>query len=215
MAPSVNTTATTSYYTINITDYKTSIVYNSSWETTTPFNDYPNEDYDAPFYYFYPTYGVYVFLVFLFIFLLPTALIISAMQRKKEANARALALQRQRARRQMEINVTNNNNCSGGGSGVSNMCPVIDEPNNITILPKTLDLPPSYDEAAFYPNKDQSLSGAASTLTILTSTNMESSNPSLAAAAGVVSPNEPPPVYEVGNTVTTTTSTTTTTMRVV
>ncbi|XP_068144873.1 uncharacterized protein [Drosophila tropicalis] len=107
------------------------------------------------------------------------------------------------ARRQMEINVTSNNNCSGGGSGVSNMCPVIDEPNNITILPKTLDLPPSYDEAAFYPNKDQSLSGAASTLTILTSTNVESSNPSLAAAAGVVGPNEPPPIYEVENTVTT------------
>ncbi|XP_068144872.1 uncharacterized protein [Drosophila tropicalis] len=204
MAPSVNTTTTIPSYTIKITDYNTSIIYNSSNEyTTTPSQEYPDEGYGAPFYYFYPTYGVYVFLVFLFVFLLPTALIISAMQRKKQANARALALQRQRARRQMEINVTSNNNCSGGGSGVSNMCPVIDEPNNITILPKTLDLPPSYDEAAFYPNKDQSLSGAASTLTILTSTNVESSNPSLAAAAGVVGPNEPPPIYEVENTVTT------------
>ncbi|XP_050744221.1 uncharacterized protein LOC108022555 isoform X2 [Drosophila biarmipes] len=109
----------------------------------------------------------------------------SAMsQRPKEAPAR----------RQMEINVTNNCNGGSGSGGVSNVC--LNTQDEISVLPKTLDLPPSYDEAAFSERKHDS------TLTIATS--LEASNPNL--AAGI---NEPPPVYEA-NVATTTTATTTT-----
>jgi len=79
----------------------------------------------------------------------------------------------------MEINVTNN--CNGGSGGVSNVC--LNTQDEISVLPKTLDLPPSYDEAAFSERKQDS------TLTIATS--LEASNPNL--ATGI---NEPPPVYE-------------------
>nr|XP_016928965.1 uncharacterized protein LOC108009268 isoform X2 [Drosophila suzukii] len=101
-------------------------------------------------------------------------------------------LKEEPARRQMEINVTNN--CNGGSGGVSNVC--LNTQDEISVLPKTLDLPPSYDEAAFSERKQDS------TLTIATS--LEASNPNL--ATGI---NEPPPVYEA-NVATTTTSTTTT-----
>ncbi|XP_026841208.1 uncharacterized protein LOC6600963 isoform X2 [Drosophila persimilis] len=100
------------------------------------------------------------------------------------------------ARREMEISVTNNN-CNGSSScaaGISSVS-VGDQNDQITVLPKTLDLPPSYDEAAYCEQK-QGVSNAASTLTI--ATNLE------------VGINEPPPVYESGTLATTTTTTTTT-----
>ncbi|XP_016972483.1 uncharacterized protein LOC108039857 isoform X2 [Drosophila rhopaloa] len=92
----------------------------------------------------------------------------------------------------MEINVTNN--CNDSSRGATNVC--VNTQDEISVLPKTLDLPPSYDEAAFSDRKQDS------TLTIATS--LEASNPNL--TTGI---NEPPPVYEA-NVATTTTSTTTT-----
>ncbi|XP_052839046.1 uncharacterized protein LOC128254195 isoform X2 [Drosophila gunungcola] len=104
----------------------------------------------------------------------------------------SLRLKEEQARRQMEINVSNS--CNGGSGGATNACMTTQD--EVTVLPKTLDLPPSYDEAAFSDRKQDS------TLTIATS--LAASNPNL--AAGI---NEPPPVYEA-NVATTTTSTTTT-----
>ncbi|XP_017070350.2 uncharacterized protein LOC108107359 isoform X2 [Drosophila eugracilis] len=104
----------------------------------------------------------------------------------------SLRLKEEQARRQMEINVTTN--CNGGSDGVGNVC--MNTQEEFSVLPKTLDLPPSYDEAAFSERKQDS------TLTIATSLEASSSN----LAAGI---NEPPPVYEA-NVSTTTTSTTST-----
>ncbi|XP_017061861.1 uncharacterized protein LOC108101852 isoform X2 [Drosophila ficusphila] len=102
----------------------------------------------------------------------------------------SLRLKEEQARRQIEINVTNNRN--GGSEGVSNVC--ANTQDEVSVLPKSMDLPPSYDEAAFSERKQDS------TLTIATS--LEASNLNL--AAGI---NEPPPIYEA-NVATTTTSTT-------
>ncbi|XP_043643664.1 uncharacterized protein LOC122613519 isoform X2 [Drosophila teissieri] len=106
--------------------------------------------------------------------------------------AMSLRPKEEQARRQMEINVTND--CNGGSGGAGNVCS--NSQDEVSVLPKTLDLPPSYDEAAFSERKQDS------TLTI--ATNLEASNSNLA-----IGTNEPPPVYEA-NVATTTTSTTTT-----
>lgn len=196
MAPAINATVSTPFDsttvangTLNTTESTT-----SDWEyvNTTSVTIWINGGgYDGPYMLFYPSYVIYIVLVFLFVIALPLAMIMSA-KRKRETNVRNLAQQRQRARRQMEINVTNN--CNGGSGGVGNVCS--NSQNEVSVLPKTLDLPPSYDEAAFSERKQDS------TLTIATS--LEASNPNL--AVGI---NEPPPVYEA-NVATTTTSTTTT-----
>ncbi|XP_017024900.1 uncharacterized protein [Drosophila kikkawai] len=132
------------------------------------------------------------FLLFLLRVLLITCRSYATSQRLKEEPGES-------ARRQMEINVTSN--CTGGGSsgGVSNVC--LNTQDEISVLPKTLDLPPSYDEAAFSEQKQ------GSTLTIATT--LEASNPNL--AVGI---NEPPPVYEANMATSTTTTTTTTTFLV-
>ncbi|XP_034120572.1 uncharacterized protein LOC117578885 isoform X2 [Drosophila guanche] len=112
------------------------------------------------------------------------------------AYAMSQSLKDEPARREMEISVTNNNINGGSATaaGISSVS-VGDQSDQITVLPKTLDLPPSYDEAAYLEHK-QGVSNAASTLTI--ATNLE------------VGINEPPPVYEAGAVATTTTTTTTT-----
>ncbi|XP_052839045.1 uncharacterized protein LOC128254195 isoform X1 [Drosophila gunungcola] len=192
MAPALNTTAspllsnTTSV--LNTTLYTTEATISPSEFNYTTITIYVD---DGPYMFFYPSYVVYVVLVFFFVIAFPLAMILSA-KRKREAGARNLAQQRQRARRQMEINVSNS--CNGGSGGATNACMTTQD--EVTVLPKTLDLPPSYDEAAFSDRKQDS------TLTIATS--LAASNPNL--AAGI---NEPPPVYEA-NVATTTTSTTTT-----
>ncbi|XP_017867398.1 PREDICTED: uncharacterized protein LOC108616597 isoform X1 [Drosophila arizonae] len=107
----------------------------------------------------------------------------SSAQRKRRENERRLILQRQRARREMEISVTNNNSNMGNGG----VCLEVDN-NDMTILPKGMDLPPSYDELNIC-NKDGNL--GASTLTI--TTDLGCSNPNLIAAAAL---NEPPPDYQ-------------------
>ncbi|EDV57042.1 uncharacterized protein LOC6548366 isoform X1 [Drosophila erecta] len=197
MAPAISTTTSTPISstasvvkgTLNTTESASSVW---QYENTTPVTIWINDGgYDGPFMFFYPSYVIYIVLVFLFVIAFPLAMIMSA-KRKREANARNLAQQRQRARRQMEINVTNN--CNGGSGGAGNVCS--NRQDEVSVLPKTLDLPPSYDEAAFSERKQDS------TLTI--ATNLEASNPNLAAGT-----NEPPPVYEA-NVATTTTSTTTT-----
>ncbi|XP_023162740.2 uncharacterized protein LOC111593901 isoform X2 [Drosophila hydei] len=86
------------------------------------------------------------------------------------------------ARREMEISVNNNNTNMGNGS----VCLEVDN-NDMTILPKGMDLPPSYDEVNIC-NKDGNL--GASTLTI--TTDLGCSNPNLAITAL----NEPPPDYQ-------------------
>ncbi|KRG04147.1 uncharacterized protein LOC6578645 isoform X2 [Drosophila mojavensis] len=91
--------------------------------------------------------------------------------------------QGEQARREMEISVTNNNTNMGNGS----VCLEVDN-NDMTILPKGMDLPPSYDELNIC-NKDGNL--GASTLTI--TTDLGCSNPNLIAAAAL---NEPPPHYQ-------------------
>ncbi|XP_043643663.1 uncharacterized protein LOC122613519 isoform X1 [Drosophila teissieri] len=196
MAPAINATvstpinATTSVVnaTLNTTE-STSTVW--QYDNSTPVTIWVDGGYDGPYMFFYPSYVIYIVLVFLFVIAFPLAMIMSA-KRKREANARNLAQQRQRARRQMEINVTND--CNGGSGGAGNVCS--NSQDEVSVLPKTLDLPPSYDEAAFSERKQDS------TLTI--ATNLEASNSNLA-----IGTNEPPPVYEA-NVATTTTSTTTT-----
>ncbi|SPP75005.1 uncharacterized protein LOC117578885 isoform X1 [Drosophila guanche] len=194
MAPAINSTITPPM--ANLTSTTRSL--NNATLATTPAgwtNGY-TAAWDGPYVYYYPNYVMYITLVFLFVFLLPLVVIMSAMKRKREAQVRALALQRQRARREMEISVTNNNINGGSATaaGISSVS-VGDQSDQITVLPKTLDLPPSYDEAAYLEHK-QGVSNAASTLTI--ATNLE------------VGINEPPPVYEAGAVATTTTTTTTT-----
>lgn len=105
----------------------------------------------------------------------------------------------------MEISISNNNVSSSGSCG--NVC--IDTDNNMSILPKGMDLPPSYDELNYNNDVKQPGGLGASMLTI--ATDLESSNPNLVAAY-----NEPPPDYEIGAiggaAATTTTTTTTTTV---
>ncbi|XP_017108490.2 uncharacterized protein [Drosophila bipectinata] len=123
------------------------------------------------------------FLLFLLRVLLITCRSYTMSQRLKGENAR----------RQMEIQVTNNN-CNGSSGSSGGADPACGNAQDITVLPKTLDLPPSYDEAAFSDRKQDS------TLTIATC--LEASNPNLAAGGT----NEPPPVYEANVTTTTTTT---------
>lgn len=107
----------------------------------------------------------------------------------------------------MEISVSNNNlggSCGNNNSG--NVC--IDTDNNMSILPKGMDLPPRYDELNYMNDVKQPGSLGASMLTV--ATDLESSNPNLVAAY-----NEPPPEYELGAIGGTTTTTTTTTTLVV
>ncbi|XP_017061860.1 uncharacterized protein LOC108101852 isoform X1 [Drosophila ficusphila] len=200
MAPAINTTASTLLTTTASAFNATSTVGNTTvnttessvWESsyTTPVTIWINDGgYDGPYLFFYPSYIIYIILVFLFVIAFPLAMIMSA-KRKRDVTARNLAQQRLRARRQIEINVTNNRN--GGSEGVSNVC--ANTQDEVSVLPKSMDLPPSYDEAAFSERKQDS------TLTIATS--LEASNLNL--AAGI---NEPPPIYEA-NVATTTTSTT-------
>ncbi|XP_037717676.1 uncharacterized protein LOC119552014 isoform X1 [Drosophila subpulchrella] len=197
MAPAINTTVATLLSNTTSLLNATAVTTESTdligdYNYTTPVTIWITDGgYGGPYMFFYPSYVIYIVLVFFFLIAFPLAMIMSA-KRKRELNARNLAQQRQRARRQMEINVTNN--CNGGSGGVSNVC--LNTQDEISVLPKTLDLPPSYDEAAFSERKQDS------TLTIATS--LEASNPNL--ATGI---NEPPPVYEA-NVATTTTSTTTT-----
>ncbi|XP_016947033.1 uncharacterized protein LOC108022555 isoform X1 [Drosophila biarmipes] len=198
MAPALNATASTllsnTTAVVNTTTLTTESTDLADYNYTTPVTIWITDGgYGGPYMFFYPSYVIYIVLVFLFVIAFPLAMILSA-KRKRELNARTLAQQRQRARRQMEINVTNNCNGGSGSGGVSNVC--LNTQDEISVLPKTLDLPPSYDEAAFSERKHDS------TLTIATS--LEASNPNL--AAGI---NEPPPVYEA-NVATTTTATTTT-----
>ncbi|XP_020799511.1 uncharacterized protein LOC110177229 isoform X1 [Drosophila serrata] len=168
---------------------------NITTTTSYPSIIYVPDDGGDYYWSWYSGYVLYVLLILMFMVALPMAAVLGA-KRKREAAARSLALQRQRARRQMEINVTSN--CNGGGSsgGVTNVC--VNTQDELSVLPKTLDLPPSYDEAAFSEQKQ------GSTLTIATS--LEASNPNLAVAI-----NEPPPVYEANMAASTTTTTTTTT----
>lgn len=93
------------------------------------------------------------------------------------------------ARRQMEISVSNNNLGGSCGNNSGNVC--IDTDNNMSILPKGMDLPPSYDELNYVNDFKQPGSLGASMLTV--ATDLESSNPNLVAAY-----NEPPPEYELG-----------------
>ncbi|XP_016972482.1 uncharacterized protein LOC108039857 isoform X1 [Drosophila rhopaloa] len=199
MAPAISTSVTMATTLLSTTTE----VLNSTLTTegTTSTSKYPTyitvgpqvDPYinNGPYMFFYPSYVVYVVLVFFFVISFPLAMIVSA-KRKQNTTTRNLAQQRQRARRQMEINVTNN--CNDSSRGATNVC--VNTQDEISVLPKTLDLPPSYDEAAFSDRKQDS------TLTIATS--LEASNPNL--TTGI---NEPPPVYEA-NVATTTTSTTTT-----
>ncbi|XP_062134029.1 uncharacterized protein LOC133844166 isoform X2 [Drosophila sulfurigaster albostrigata] len=108
----------------------------------------------------------------------------------------------EQARRQMEISIANNNTNTGGGNGSVS----IETENDVTILPKGMDLPPSYDELTYSTNVKQTGSLGASTLTI--TTDLGCSNANLAAF------NEPPPDY-VEPAACATTTTTTTTMVVV
>jgi len=75
----------------------------------------------------------------------------------------------------------------------------------MTILPKGMDLPPSYDELNYTTDMKQSGSLGASMMTI--TTDLECSNPNLVAAL-----NEPPPDYIEPTASATTTTTTTTTV---
>ncbi|XP_001986811.2 uncharacterized protein LOC6561103 isoform X2 [Drosophila grimshawi] len=117
----------------------------------------------------------------------------SVIMRKRKENLRRLAMQRQRARQQMEISVTNNSTANTGnncGNGNGNVCIQADNDiNDIRILPKGMDLPPSYDDLSINSNVKQEGIMGASTLTI--ATDLECSNPNLAVAV-----NEPPPEYD-------------------
>lgn len=104
----------------------------------------------------------------------------------------------------MEISISNNNAISGDSCG--NVC--IDTDNNMSILPKGMDLPPSYDELSYNNDVKQPGSVGASMLTI--ATDLECSNPNLVAGY-----NEPPPDYEIGAIAGTASTTTTTTTTVV
>ncbi|XP_017839078.1 uncharacterized protein LOC108597174 isoform X1 [Drosophila busckii] len=89
----------------------------------------------------------------------------------------------EQSRRQMELSVTSN------ATHMDNSSVANTEANNdMSILPKGMDLPPSYDELSLKPV-------GASTLTI--TTNLSASNPAL---------NEPPPEYELTTSTTTTTT---------
>ncbi|XP_064541414.1 uncharacterized protein LOC135430606 isoform X3 [Drosophila montana] len=88
-------------------------------------------------------------------------------------------------RREIEISVNSNMN-NGGVDG--SVC--IQADNDMTILPKGMDLPPSYDDLNISNNaKQQPGNMGASTLTI--TTDLGCSNSNLAAAL-----NEPPPDYQ-------------------
>ncbi|XP_034475748.1 uncharacterized protein LOC117782813 isoform X2 [Drosophila innubila] len=110
----------------------------------------------------------------------------------------------EQARREMEISIANNNpnigNSGGGNGSVS-----IQTENDMTILPKGMDLPPSYDELNYTNNVKPPGSLGASMLTI--TTDLDCSNTNLAAAL-----NEPPPDYIEPTASATTTTTTTTTV---
>ncbi|EDV36508.1 uncharacterized protein Dana_GF11920, isoform A [Drosophila ananassae] len=205
MAPVINGTASTISSTIAPL-LNTTAHYNTTREvlntTVTPIiiptissGTWNNNGYgwSGVYYYWYPSYILYIVLVFMFVIAFPLAVIMSSAKRKREAAARNLAQQRLRARRQMEIQVTNNN-CNGSSGSSGGADPACGNGQNITVLPKSLDLPPSYDEAAFSDRKQDS------TLTIATC--LEASNPNLAAGGT----NEPPPVYEANVTTTTTTT---------
>ncbi|XP_064541413.1 uncharacterized protein LOC135430606 isoform X2 [Drosophila montana] len=95
------------------------------------------------------------------------------------------ATQIEQARREIEISVNSNMN-NGGVDG--SVC--IQADNDMTILPKGMDLPPSYDDLNISNNaKQQPGNMGASTLTI--TTDLGCSNSNLAAAL-----NEPPPDYQ-------------------
>ncbi|XP_017024897.1 uncharacterized protein [Drosophila kikkawai] len=199
MAPATNaTTGSEAWNTTTTAPWNNTTYAAWNFTTTTPYPVFLPDEGGVYYWSWYSGYVLYVLLILMFIVALPLAAVMAA-KRKREAAARSLALQRQRARRQMEINVTSN--CTGGGSsgGVSNVC--LNTQDEISVLPKTLDLPPSYDEAAFSEQKQ------GSTLTIATT--LEASNPNL--AVGI---NEPPPVYEANMATSTTTTTTTTTFLV-
>ncbi|KAL7738677.1 hypothetical protein ACLKA6_006963 [Drosophila palustris] len=104
----------------------------------------------------------------------------------------------------MEISIANTN-LSTGNSGGGNGSVSIQTENDMTILPKGMDLPPSYDELNYTNGVKPTASLGASMLTI--TTDLESSNPNLAAAL-----NEPPPDYVEPTASATTTTTTTTTV---
>ncbi|TDG44399.1 hypothetical protein AWZ03_009202 [Drosophila navojoa] len=105
------------------------------------------------------------------------------MQRTKVESDKSAIVLLSITRREMEISVTNNNTNMGNG-GVN----LEVDNNDMTILPKGMDLPPSYDELNIC-SKDGNL--GASTLTI--TTELGCSNPNLIAAAAL---NEPPPDYQ-------------------
>ncbi|XP_060658597.1 uncharacterized protein LOC132793025 isoform X1 [Drosophila nasuta] len=210
MAPAIEvnaTTATTAITTSSIlqsTNSTSTITYSYyTTASTTPFySDYDNPNWvqPDPDVYFYSGYAFYIVLVVFFIILLPFAIIMSALQRKRQEQARRLIEQRQRARRQMEISITNNNTNTGGGNGSVS----IETENDVSILPKGMDLPPSYDELTYSTNVKQTGSLGASTLTI--TTDLGCSNANLAAF------NEPPPDYVEPAACATTTTTTTPTV---
>lgn len=84
----------------------------------------------------------------------------------------------------MEISVANNS------TSLDNNSVCIQADNDMTILPKGMDLPPSYDDLNISHNgKQQPGNMGASTLTI--ATDLGCSNSNLAAAL-----NEPPPDYQ-------------------
>ncbi|KRF79187.1 uncharacterized protein [Drosophila virilis] len=94
------------------------------------------------------------------------------------------ATQIEQARREMEISVANNSTTLDNNS----VC--IQADNDMTILPKGMDLPPSYDDLNIsHSAKQQPGNMGASTLTI--ATDLGCSNSNLAAAL-----NEPPPDYQ-------------------
>ncbi|XP_017839079.1 uncharacterized protein LOC108597174 isoform X2 [Drosophila busckii] len=177
-AAAAATTATTLVNIFSTTTVAPAVTY--SW---TGQNNVTIWDNEPGYVYFYSSYVCYVVLVFLFIILLPLALIASSMQRKRRDAERRLAAQRLQARRQMELSVTSN------ATHMDNSSVANTEANNdMSILPKGMDLPPSYDELSLKPV-------GASTLTI--TTNLSASNPAL---------NEPPPEYELTTSTTTTTT---------
>ncbi|EDW59996.1 uncharacterized protein [Drosophila virilis] len=185
-------TASTAAAALNATTSIVSSSYSSgsTTSTTAAYPEYGDAPYvpvytPSPSYvYFYSGYAFYIVLLFLFVILMPFAIIMSSMQRKRQENARRLALQRERARREMEISVANNSTTLDNNS----VC--IQADNDMTILPKGMDLPPSYDDLNIsHSAKQQPGNMGASTLTI--ATDLGCSNSNLAAAL-----NEPPPDYQ-------------------
>ncbi|XP_034475747.1 uncharacterized protein LOC117782813 isoform X1 [Drosophila innubila] len=210
MAPTV---ASVNVTTSTVASIQLSSVYiNSTTSTTLAYNDYGGSnnatiywpDPEPDYVYFYSGYAFYIVIFVCFVVILPCAVIMNAMQRKRQENARRLVEQRQRARREMEISIANNNpnigNSGGGNGSVS-----IQTENDMTILPKGMDLPPSYDELNYTNNVKPPGSLGASMLTI--TTDLDCSNTNLAAAL-----NEPPPDYIEPTASATTTTTTTTTV---